>query len=103
MSAKLAELKAAAQQVTASLAKVIARLEQLEAEPALSLPVFQKPEWLAKALGVKNKAVYDIIAAKQIPAECVFRVGARIRIREKQALEWLHGLGITPPEGQSVS
>lgn len=99
MSSALAELTATAEHALSALAKVIARLEQMEAEPILSVPKFQKPDWLAKALGVKSKAVYDIIAGKQIPAECVFRVGARIRIREKQALEWLNGRPITPPEG----
>lgn len=65
----------------------------------LTRPVLHRVEWLAEALPDTNsKTVYDMIAAKQIPAECILRVGQRIFIRELQALQWLNGVAVTKPE-----
>ena len=54
-------------------------------------PTLHRVKWLSDQLGISDKSVRDAIAAKQVPDECVLRVGSRIRIREDKALKWIAG------------
>lgn len=46
--------------------------------------------WLTELLDLDHdRQTYDAISKGHVPAECVVRVGRRIRICEERVMEWL--------------
>lgn len=45
-------------------------------------------EWLAAFLGVSEWSAYEAIKNHHIPAECVVRLGRRIRVNERLIRAW---------------
>jgi len=65
------------------------RVEALEGPS--EVPRLHKVPWLAKLLGISEKQTYEAIAAQQVPPDVILRVGKRIRIIERRAVEWILG------------
>lgn len=51
----------------------------------------KRVDWLAGLLDVPLAQAYDVISSGQMPANCVFRVGRRIRLHEDRVREWMRG------------
>ena len=58
--------------------------------PALPLRC-RRVDWLAELLEMSRQQVYNSIAEGKIPPSLVLRIGRRIRIKEREALEWIAG------------
>lgn len=46
-------------------------------------------EWLAGILGICTRSAYDAVRAGEIPPDCYFYLGRRLRIRTHQVLAWV--------------
>lgn len=49
----------------------------------------RRVEWLASVLDLSPCQTYDAIASKQVPDDCVVRIGRRLRIVEGRVNAWL--------------
>lgn len=49
----------------------------------------RRVEWLATLLDLSPCQTYDAIASKQVPDDCVVRIGRRLRIIEAKVNVWL--------------
>lgn len=49
----------------------------------------RRVEWLAALLDLSPCQTYDAIASKQVPDDCVVRIGRRLRIIEARVNAWL--------------
>lgn len=49
----------------------------------------RRVEWLAALLDLSPCRTYDAIASKQVPGDCVVRIGRRLRIIETRVNVWL--------------
>lgn len=49
----------------------------------------RRVEWLAEVLDLSPQQTYDAISKKQVPENCVVRIGRRLRIVEKEVQSWL--------------
>lgn len=63
--------------------------------PSLSVvpapPRLRRIDWLAEVLDLSTAQTYDAIAKGHVPAECVTRIGRRLRVHEDRVLAWLGG------------
>lgn len=58
---------------------------------ATQMPELQTVAWFSEWYGMSENQVYDAIATKQIPPECVTRCGRRIRFIVPKVLAWVNG------------
>lgn len=49
----------------------------------------RRVEWLATLLDLSPCQTYDAIASRQVPDDCVVRIGRRLRIIEARVNAWL--------------
>lgn len=70
-------------------ARVRDNVTTLRPQQKLQLPNLQSVEWLAQTLGLSTGQTYEAIASKQVPADCVLRVGRRIRLIEERVIAWI--------------
>lgn len=54
-------------------------------------PTLRRVPWLAQLLDLSECQTYDAIAQGNVPAECIVRVGRRIRICEESVRAWIAG------------
>ena len=65
----------------------------------LGEPDIQKIDWLVPVLKLKSiDQAYRVIRCKQIPIECVIRLGGHIRINADKVRAWLNGELVLPAE-----
>ena len=55
----------------------------------LQLPRLQSVDWLAQTLGLSVGQTYEAISSKKVPADCILRVGRRIRLIEERVIAWI--------------
>lgn len=60
-----------------------------EAELSQASSPLRRVEWLAALLDLSPCQTYDAIASKQVPDDCVVRIGRRLRIIEARVNAWL--------------
>lgn len=52
-----------------------------------------RAQWLSEILDMPRQQIYNALGDGKIPANCVVRVGRRIRFKEKETIEWILGGG----------
>jgi len=62
--------------------------------PKQDLPVCRKAEWLAEILDMTRQQVYNAAGDGKIPAECIVKVGRRLRFKEAETLAWIKNGGM---------
>jgi hypothetical protein len=61
----------------------------LRPQQHLQLPRLQSVDWLAQTLGLSVGQTYEAISSKKVPADCILRVGRRIRLIEERVIAWI--------------